>query len=415
MSLQQLESADALGGPDWLREFRNQAAALAADRTAPTAEVEEWRYSPIADLKLERFQLAPSPGASTIAPLDGVSEWSARIQVVDGHVVSAEVTEPSGLTVASAVDLDAETAALGVSSDAGDAYFVGLTDALSANPVVVRVDRGANISAPVLIQHHVSTADTLTLPRVTVHVGDGARVDVVESHTSEEVSCAVVPLIEMAVAGGAVASYTLVQQLGADAVSLGSQRFTVGGQATLNAAVVALGGSYTRARIDCSLDGRGATGNLRSLYFGDRDQVLDFRTFQDHRAPDTTSDLLFKGVLAEKAGSIYTGLIRVDEGARGTNAFQTNRNLKMSPDAWAWSVPNLEIENNEVHCSHASTVSPVDEDQRFYLESRGVTPEDAELLLVRGFFDEVFAKLPRQSLADPLRGAVVAKLAGVER
>ena len=120
--------------------------------------------------------------------------------------------------------------------------------------------------------------------------------------------------------------------------------------------------------------GRGATGDLLAVYFGEGDQTLDFRTFQDHDAPDTTSNLLFKGAVGGHSRSVYTGLIQVEKEARGTNAFQTNRNLKLSDHAWAESVPNLEIENNDVHCSHASTVGPVDEEQRFYLESRGVPP-----------------------------------------
>src|SRR3954462_11282458 len=128
--------------------------------------------------------------------------------------------------------------------------------------------------------------------------------------------------------------------------------------------------------------------------------MLDFRTFQDHRAPDTTSNLLFKGAVGGHSRSVYTGLIRVRKSARGTNAFQTNRNLKLSDHAWAESVPNLEIENNDVRCSHASTVGPVDEDQRFYLESRGVPTAVAERLIVAGFFDEVLERLVLPSGSD---------------
>ena len=160
-----------------------------------------------------------------------------------------------------------------------------------------------------------------------------------------------------------------------------------------------MGGDYARSRVDCRLTGRGATGNLRAAYFGEGDQMLDFRTFQDHLAPDTTSDLLFKGAVAGTSRSVYTGLIHVAKEARGTNAFQTNRNVKLSDGAWAESVPNLEIENNDVHCSHASTVGPIDEDQRFYLESRGVPPEAAERLIVAGFFAEVL-----EQTADPGAG-----------
>ena len=131
--------------------------------------------------------------------------------------------------------------------------------------------------------------------------------------------------------------------------------------------------------------------------------MLDLRTFQEHRAPDTTSNLLFKGAVGDHSHSVYTGLIRIKPDARGSNAVQTNRNLKLSEHAWAESVPNLEIENNDVHCSHASTVGPVDEDQRFYLESRGVPTAVADRLIVGGFFDEVLDDLPVPQLAESVR------------
>jgi Fe-S cluster assembly protein SufD len=136
----------------------------------------------------------------------------------------------------------------------------------------------------------------------------------------------------------------------------------------------------------------------------------DFRTIQDHDAPHTTSDLLFKGAVQDHAASVYTGLIKIREHARGTNAFQTNRNLTLSEGAWAESVPNLDIRTNDVKCSHASTVGPIDEDQRFYLESRGIRPEVAERLVVLGFFDEVLGQLPAVDLVADLRARVAAKL-----
>src|SRR3954462_4501703 len=131
--------------------------------------------------------------------------------------------------------------------------------------------------------------------------------------------------------------------------------------------------------------------------------MLDFRTFQDHASPDTTSNLLFKGAVGGHSRSVYTGMIRVRPTARGTNAFQTNRNIKLSEHAWAESVPNLEIENNDVRCSHASAVGPIDENQLFYLESRGVPPWIAERLIVTGFFDEVLEQLPVPGIVPSLR------------
>ena len=176
--------------------------------------------------------------------------------------------------------------------------------------------------------------------------------------------------------------------------SIGALDIEARQEANVTAGLAGFGGDYARLRTDCRLTGRGATGTLLAAYFGDGDQTLDYRTFQDHAAPDTTSNLLFKGTVGDRSRSVYTGLIRVAKEARGTNAFQTNRNIKLSEDAWAESVPNLQIENNDVHCSHASAVGPIDEEQRFYLESRGVPTRVAERLIVAGFFAEVFDALP---------------------
>ncbi len=147
-----------------------------------------------------------------------------------------------------------------------------------------------------------------------------------------------------------------------------------------------------------------------AVYFGDGGQMLDFRTLQDHDAPRTRSDLLFKGAVEDHAQSVYSGLIRIRKDAQHSNAFQTNRNLVLAEGAEAKSVPNLEIEADDVKCSHASTVGPIDEDQLYYLASRGVPPEEAERLIVLGFFDDVFEQLPLPSLVAPLRRSVIEKI-----
>jgi Fe-S cluster assembly protein SufD len=146
------------------------------------------------------------------------------------------------------------------------------------------------------------------------------------------------------------------------------------------------------------------------VYFADGAQMLDFRTLQDHDAPRTRSDLLFKGAVEDTARSVYSGLVRLRRPAQKSNAFQTNRNLVLTEGASAESIPNLEIEANDVRCSHASTVGPIDEDQLYYLESRGIQPQEAERLIVLGFFDDVFERLPVGALTTGLRRSVVDKL-----
>jgi Fe-S cluster assembly protein SufD len=191
---------------------------------------------------------------------------------------------------------------------------------------------------------------------------------------------------------------------------LGRQVSRVGRDADFATTMVALGGDYARLRIDSALDGRGASGEMQAVYFGEGTQMHDMRTLQDHVAPRTTSNLLFKGAVQGTSHAVYSGLIHIGKEAAGVNAFQTNRNIKLSDGAWAESVPNLEIENNDVRCSHASAVGPVDEEQRFYLESRGVPPAAAERLIVLGFFEEVLERLPVPGAVGPLRTEITRKL-----
>ena len=180
--------------------------------------------------------------------------------------------------------------------------------------------------------------------------------------------------------------------------------------ATLRSSAVALGGHYARLRSESLLDHEGGESDLTAVYFGDGDQMLDFRTLQDHVAPRTRSDLLFKGAVEDHAHSVYSGLVRIRPGAQHSRAFQTNRNLVLTEGAEAMSVPNLEIEADDVQCSHASTVGPIDDDQLYYLATRGIPPDEAERLIVLGFFDDVFERLPLPSLVAPLRRSVIEKI-----
>ena len=272
------------------------------------------------------------------------------------------------------------------------------------------VPRGVALDGPVVIEHHVGDSGVAVFPRLVVHAAENAAVRVVELFRSGEAPALVVPVAELVASASAHVAYLSVQQLGTATWQLGTVVARAEAQATAHVSAAGLGGAYARLRTDCRLAGRGATGSLTSLYFGTGDQMLDFRTFQDHAAPDTTSNLLFTGAVDDRSASVYTGLIRVRKGARGTNALQTNRNLKLSDQAWAESVPNLEIENNDVRCKHESSVSPIDVDQRFYLESRGVPPEVAERLVVAGFFHEVLEQLAVPEARPLLVDAIAARL-----
>jgi Fe-S cluster assembly protein SufD len=379
--------------------------------TLPTTEEEVWRYSRIAELDLEAYEPvsdqpvnsgipAPIEAALATVPVRGVT-----VVVVNGRIVHLDVQAPG-------VDIVTDDSdALGVAMTEPTDVFATMNDAFTREPIVVRVTRGATVEAPIVVAHWSDEPNLATFPRLVVVSGEDSQAQVVDYHASADgVPMLTVPVTELSVAASARLGYLNAQNLGLATWQVGSQVSTVDRDATLTSVCAAFGGDYARLRTDCRLIGRGAAGNLRAVYFGEAEQMLDFRTFQDHAAPDTTSNLLFKGAVGGHSRSVYTGLIRVRKNARGTNAFQTNRNIKLSDGAWAESVPNLEIENNDVRCSHASAVGPIDEDQRFYLESRGVPTPIAERLVVTGFFDEVLSKLPVASAATALRNLVAGKL-----
>lgn len=381
---------------------RVQASQRLDGATLPSWELEEWRYSPIEDLELDRYAVV-----SEAAPLSDAEVANLRSRYSTPNLVvtrNGVVVHAEGMAVVT--DDDSASGRLPSNGD----LFGDMNEVFAAQAVTVAVKAGAMVEDDVVIVHLIDADGAAVFTRLVVDAGDSSAVKVLEVFESTDVDALVVPQIEVTCGGAANVGYVGQQHLGARVWQVGSQVSQVGQQGTFRSSLAAFGGQYARMRSDCRLVGRGAHGDLDAIYFGDKEQVLDFRTFQDHDAPDTTSNLLFKGVVDDASRAIYTGLIRVSEDARGTVAFQTNRNIKLGEDSWAESVPNLEIETDDVRCSHASTVGPIDEDQRFYLETRGVPPEVADQLIVAGFFDEVITDLPIKTIEPSIRAAIDAKL-----
>jgi len=345
--------------------------------------------------------------------LSAYGEMAAVVVVRNGWVVETTCASDAldaGLFVGPVGEAPGGESLFGAAQEEPADLFGHLNRAFGPEPVAVVVPGGLRLEAPVVVVVLTDADGAAIFPRVLVQVGDDASATVVELHTSTEVDSLVAPVLEATVGRDGHLRHALVQELGPRVFQLGHQAFRVGQSGRIDAFAAGLGGDYARTRIDCRLMGRGAEGRLAAAYFGEDDQTLDFRTFQEHAAPDTRSELLFKGALDGSSRSVYTGLIRVRPEAVRTVAHQTNRNVKLSPDAWAESVPNLEIETDDVVCSHASTVSPVDEDQRFFLESRGVPTVAAERLLLEGFFEDVAATAPHPAVAETLREALADRL-----
>jgi Fe-S cluster assembly protein SufD len=418
------ETVAGLPGPEWLAHRRRDAWEQFASGSLPTEAEEVWRYSGIDRFDLERFAprtapITPGVPAAVVELADRFGPRSALIVTRNGAVVgvqrAADISE-GDVTVHAALSVrgSEETHRLGALAPARDA-FGQLHDAFLADAVVFAVAPKVTLAEPVIVVHLVEASPpgqpaTAVFPRTVVTLGDGAEASVVEVLMAEEdMAALVVPVTELDIADDATLSYANVQVLGRGCWQIATQSSRIGTRGALRSFTVGLGGSYARVRTNSELAGERGTAMLLAAYLGTDTQVHDFRTLQDHQAPRTESELLFEGAVAGTSRSVYSGLIRVRNGAKGANAFQTNHNLVLSEGAQADSVPNLDIEENDVKCSHASTVGPIDEDQRYYLESRGIEPAVAERLIVLGFFRNIALRSPITGVSRWLQDAVASR------
>ena len=419
------DTSRALGGPDWLVARRLAAIEQLDDAIWPTPGEEIWRYSRIDELDLDRYRPVPieeiGPPGATNAPGGGplareAGTTSGLVVVRDGRVVRQELApelEAQGVRVcglATCGSDDEVQAILGSVANASPDAFTTLHDAFMPGGALVWVPDGVVVDHPIVVLHWAEGEGEASFPHTLVVAGASAQVTVLERFGSPTNDHLVDAVAELVVCDNASVRYLSVQEHGPKTWHIGLQRAHLGRDARLRSAAVALGGDYARLRSETLLEAPGAESEQVACYFGDGTQMLDFRTLQDHAAPRTRSELLFKGAVEDTAKSVYSGMIRLRESAQKSAAYQTNRNLVLTEGAGAESIPNLEILANDVKCSHGSTVGPIDDDQRYYLESRGITPAEAERLIVLGFFDDVFDRLPSTSLTDSLHRAVVDKL-----
>ena len=418
------DAAAALPGPDWLAARRADAAERFAAAKLPTESEEVWRFTQISDFDLGRYAPATTaPDASGIPDalrpvLDAVGDRAGLVVTHNGflrHVELDRSLADQGLRVGglAVLDDDGGAEALAATAPAVDA-FGELASAFMPDAVVVDVPRGLAVGAPVVVLHWIDGDGTAAFPRTLVRADEQSEVTILEHFASADIVAYVDPIIDVIAGDAAHVRYLTVQDLGMRVWQTAYQSSHVGRDATLVSGAVALGGDYARLRIDARLRGKGASANLLAVYFGEGAQTHDFRTLQDHEGADTTSELVFKGAVVDNAHGVYTGMIRVRKGAIGTMAAQTNRNLVLSDGARADSIPNLEILENDLRgCNHASATGPVDEEQRFYLEARGIPSNVAERLIVLGFFDDVLVRMPVPGMRELLRYAVARKLEGV--
>jgi Fe-S cluster assembly protein SufD len=376
----------------------------------PTTSDEVWRYAPLGDLDLDRFSVATA--ALHLALSDFAAQLCERaglvVRVVDGFCIDSG-SVPEGVSVAIVENASSFSGASMASRYESDTFAL-LNTALAPATTVIEIGAGVNVEKPIVVLN--ATVGTSSFSRTQIKLGRGASATVVEYFEGGE-NALVVPLSEYEVGENGSLQLITYQRLHTSAWHVARTTGFLLRDARLRQAVLGMGGHYNRSRNDAEMLGMGSENELRTTFLGSGTQVHDFRTHQFHKAARSRSTLLSKGAVADESRSVYTGLIEIEKGAKRTDARQTNHNLLLSAHAHADSVPNLDIRENDVMCAHASSVGPLDELQRWYLESRGVTRSDAERLMIQGFFYEMLATLPAE-LAELVEDDVTAALSSLK-
>jgi Fe-S cluster assembly protein SufD len=416
--------ARSAGEPSWLADQRREAWEIYASLPVPTTRLEEWRYTDPKLLAWDKVALAQPDSNESLARaqalLDG-KDASGRALQIGASVASVQLdpeVRKKGVVfmdLASAAEEHADLvrAHLGTRALPLDASkFGALNSALWSGGLFLYVPRGVRLERPIRVVRWIEQPGLAYLPRTLVVAGEGSEVPFVEEFASPDLDKPAFVCAAAEVIAGAASrvQYVSLQRFGKGVRHLAIQRTIAQRDASLDTMVVNLGGTVARVDLGASFEGAGARSDMLGLYFGRNDQHFDHETRQDHRVSHASSDLLYKGALTDKSTAVFRGLIKVYPKAQRTDAYQTNRNLILSKHAQATSLPNLEIEADDVRCSHAATVGHLDEEELYYIMSRGIPRKEAERLVVFGFFGDVLERLPLPDVVRELRHAIEERI-----
>jgi Fe-S cluster assembly protein SufD len=292
--------------------------------------------------------------------------------------------------------------------------FAALAGALAQNGVLLYVPKNVQVEQPL---HSIlwGPGAFAYISHLLVLVDDGASVTYVHesaSPTEADANTMHAGIVEIKVGQGANLKFVELQSWGKHVWNFSHERAHVERDGNLDWIFGAIGSHLTKNFTELDLAGQGSTGRMSGFYFTDGKQHLDHDTQQNHFAPNTTSDLLFKGALKGKSRSVWQGMIYVAPGAQKTDGYQANRNLVLSDQARADSIPGLEILADDVRCTHGATVGKLEQEPLFYLKSRGIPQEEAERLMVEGFFDPIMQRIPFEGVRERFQVAILQKMTG---
>ena len=414
--------------PEWMRTIRRKAQDRFADMEWPTTSDEEWRRTDISMYDFDAYsyesEIGPPPetvdvpeGYAGVLHFDGVRATRAALDpaLAEKGVVFTSLSH----LLAEENENHAETRRsffdhleriMEHSATTGDNRMYAWHYTLWNFGAVLYVPRNVVVEKPLLVEFHQSGADMVRFPHVAVVVEEGADAKVIEWITGDaEGETVVNEGFDGYVGPGAHLGYFAVHNLNIDSSTFSNGTIRVDRDASLHHFVTLFGGLLSKTRFDANLIGQGADVVLDGLYFGHEDQHMDLRTVQNHKAPHANSRTFYKGAVQGEARSIYQGMIGVDHGAVQTDAYLTNNNLILNDGARADSIPGLQINTDDVKCSHGSTTGKIDADQLFYLRSRGFSMMEARSMLVQGFFDELITRVP-EVIQEPLRDTVITRI-----
>ena len=383
--------------------------AAAAERYAalplPDTTQEHWRFTDLKGFDPDSFVQnghVQVPGTETMLELD-----AAGLATVTESGVHIERV-PEGVTF----ELLDENHPRLHELVGNDEKFAAHNAALWKQGLLVHVPRGMVLEQPLYVRLANSVDGGSLFFRLLVIAEPESRFTLIEEYTSSTPELAAYTNIvsELFVEQGARLEYVSLQNLSRETWHFGNHHARVGRDAELDWVAGGFGSKRGKTWIQNDLAGRGATSRVTGAYFTDRDQHIDYDTFQLHQAPDTTSDFAFKGALRDTSTAVWRGMIRVEPDAQKTNAYQENRNLMLSPTTHAVPIPGLEILANDVRCTHGATVSRVDREQLFYAMARGLTHSEAERLILRGFFQDVLDRIDLEPVREALSEALEARI-----
>jgi Fe-S cluster assembly protein SufD len=375
--------------PTWLAEKRQRGASLAESLPLPDQKAKGWEFTDLSTLDLD-FYAEASP-AATIEGAEGatVLPLAAALESHDGLLHER----------------------LGSLVPAEDP-FVARNEAGWRDGVLIHVPAGVRVAEPIRVELPLDEDGAAVGWRTLVVLEEGAEAEVWEhcSSAGDETDALLNSVVELHVGQAATLRYVSTQDISERAWIFSSQRAQVERDGRLDWTALGFGSARGKVRMETNLAGAGSEARVTGGYAGGPGQHLDYDTTQEHSAPNTFSDLAFRGVLAAGATAVWRGMIRVDPGAQGTDAFQESRNLLLSPDAHADAIPGLEIEADDVRCTHAAAIAQIDRDQLFYLTSRGLDPAAAKQLIIEGFLESLVERLAEGPVRDEVSAALERRL-----